>query len=62
MSKSLVEEKLMVLVGYGLSESQAAKLIAGSTYFQKNGGVDLATYWHDPSNFDILDEFFLIAA
>ena len=61
MSKSLLEEKLIVLVGYGLSESQAVKLIAGGIYFQKSGGVDLATYWNDPNNFNIRDEFFLIA-
>jgi len=61
MSKSLLEEKLIVLIGYGLSESQAVKLIAGGIYFQKSGGVDLTTYWNDPSNFNIRDEFFLIA-
>ena len=61
MSKSLVEEKLKVLVGNGLPESQATKLILGGYYFQQRGGVELTTYWNDPSNFNSRDEFFLIA-
>jgi hypothetical protein len=61
MSKSLYTEKQAILMEYGLSENQAAKLVAGSAYFCKNGGIDSATYWHDAKAFDIRDEFFLIA-
>jgi len=44
-----------------LPERQATKLILGGYYFQERGGVELTTYWNDPSNFDDRDEFFLIA-
>ena len=40
---------------YGLSKNQAAKIVAGSAYFYKNGGIDPATYWRDAKTFDIRD-------
>jgi len=61
MSDSLIEDKLKVLVDYGVSESQAAMLIVGGILFQQTGGIELATYWNDPGNFSIRDEFFLVA-
>lgn len=61
MSTSLFTQKHAFLMEYGLSEIQAAKIVAGSAYFYKNGGIDPATYWRDAKVFDIRDEFFLIA-
>jgi hypothetical protein len=61
MSESLLKNKLSTLMEYGISESQAAKLIIGSIYYQDNGGIDVASYWHDSTNFNIRDEFYLIA-
>jgi len=46
-----------LLMEYGLSENQAAKLVAGSAYFHKNGGIDPATYWHDAKTFVITTDF-----
>lgn len=43
-----------------MPEAQAARLIEGGLYFQRNDGVDVTTYWQKPS-FDTRDEFFLIA-
>lgn len=61
MPKALLEKKLILLMNYGLPENQAVKLVAGGLYFQKSGGIDINTYWNDPNNFNIRDEFFLIA-
>jgi len=61
MSNSLLKNKLRILMEYGLTEHQAAKLIIGGSYYEKNGGVEIASYWCNSSNFDIRDEFYLIA-
>lgn len=60
MQDSLAREKQSVLIAHGLSESQAAKLVTGGLIFHNRGGPDISTYWNDPKNFDIRDEFFLV--
>jgi len=60
MSETLFNDKLSVLMEYGLSESHASKLVVGCMHYKNNGGVDPATYWQDSNNFNIRDEFFLI--
>jgi hypothetical protein len=60
MQRSLSIKKQTILMAYGLSENQAAKLVTGGLILQNSGGPDMGTYWNDPKVFNIRDEFFLV--
>ena len=61
MNKDLMAQKIQVLLKYGLSEGQATKLVASASFLQDEGGSVLESYWNDPDNFTVRDEFFLVA-
>lgn len=58
MNKDLMAEKIYVLIKYGLPELQAIDLVSAASFLQGEGGSELETYWNDPDNFTVRDEFF----
>jgi len=61
MKHILIAKKVHVLLKYGMSELQATKLVSSASFLQDAGGSALESYWNDPDNFNIRDEFYLVA-
>lgn len=61
MNQVLIAQKIHVLLKYGLSELQATKLVSSASFLQDAGGSAIESYWNDPDNFTVRDEFYLVA-